>query len=227
MLNATGSGAPDLKAPNAASARLGAERAAKLDALRNILEAVRGMRVTGNQTGASELDKNAELKAKVEGVVRNFKVMDTKYYSDGGVDVIVQVPVDGVLLDTLVPDVGKAAPAVTDPKAGDPTGLVVDAKGLGAVAALAPRLLGDDGKEIYGADRVTHEAAQARGIAAYAKSLDEAMRDSRVGANPLLVRAARAAATQSADLIFGADEANKVQKLASLLAAGRVIIVVD
>ena len=41
-ITATGSGAPDLKAANVAVARLGAERAAKADALRNILEAVKG-----------------------------------------------------------------------------------------------------------------------------------------------------------------------------------------
>ena len=41
----TGSGAPSLKASNAAVARLGAERAAKMSALRNALEAIKGVRV--------------------------------------------------------------------------------------------------------------------------------------------------------------------------------------
>jgi hypothetical protein len=226
VLTATGNGAPDLKAANAAVARLGAERVAKLDALRNLLESVKGLRVSGTVTGG-ELEKSAEVKAKVEGTVKNFKVVDTKYFSDGGVELVVQVPLDGVLLETLVSDVGKAAAAVSDPKPGDSTGLVIDAKGLGAVAALAPRLMGDDGKEIYGPDRVTKEAAQSRGVAAYTKTMDDAMRDSRAGANPLVVRAARLAAPQSSDLVVSADDAGKIQKLAGLLAAGRVIIVVD
>ena len=44
-ITATGSGAPSLKAANVAVARLGAERAAKMDARRNILGDFKGARV--------------------------------------------------------------------------------------------------------------------------------------------------------------------------------------
>ena len=48
-----GQGAPDLNAPSVTVARLGAERAAKLDAYRNALESLKGMEVqSGGTVGA-------------------------------------------------------------------------------------------------------------------------------------------------------------------------------
>ncbi|MEM6732967.1 MAG: hypothetical protein AAF658_15530, partial [Myxococcota bacterium] len=81
-ITVTGSGAPSLKAPNVAVARLSAEKAAKIDALRNIVEAVKGVRVSGAKSAADAM-KSTEVQTKVEGIVRGFTVLDTKYYSDG------------------------------------------------------------------------------------------------------------------------------------------------
>src|SRR5437867_12181386 len=67
-ITATGSGAPNLKAANVAVARLEAERAAKLDALRNILEAVKGVRVTSGQSAGARMDAAAEVRSKIAGV---------------------------------------------------------------------------------------------------------------------------------------------------------------
>ena len=126
-ITATGSGAPNLNAANVAVARLGAERAAKMDAFRNILEAVKGARVTGRSSAESLMAQSPELRNQVQGIVKGFKVVDTKYYSDGGVDVIVTVPLTGVLFDAMVKGVG------SQKVAGEPTatsGIVIQAKGL-------------------------------------------------------------------------------------------------
>ena len=101
-IRATGSGAPSLKAANVAVARLGAERAAKLDALRNILEATKGVRVSTGKSVAHALEGNQALEAKIAGWVKGFRVIDTRYYSDGGVDLVVEVEMDGVLFDAFL-----------------------------------------------------------------------------------------------------------------------------
>src|SRR5271155_4587048 len=67
VIVATGQGAPDLNAPNAAAARIGAERAAQLDAFRNILEALKGVRVSEGQTAGDLMANDSTLKASVEG----------------------------------------------------------------------------------------------------------------------------------------------------------------
>ena len=225
-ITATGSGAPNLKAPNVAVARLGAERAAKMDALRNILEAVKGVRVSGVESAGSRMDAAPEVKAKVEGIVRRFKVLDTKYYSDGGVDVIVEVALDGVLTETLVSEAGaKAASSSADPSG--TTGVIINAKGLGVTPALAPRILNDKGQEIYGSNLVTADAVKKHGVAGYSKSLDSAIRDSRVADKPLIVRAQKLSAAGGSDVVISGEDAAKVGQLATLLAGGKVIFVTD
>src|SRR5262245_32069859 len=49
---ATGSGAPNTKLQNVAQVRLAAERAAKIDAYRNILETLKGVKITAKTSGA-------------------------------------------------------------------------------------------------------------------------------------------------------------------------------
>jgi hypothetical protein len=225
-ITATGSGAPDLKAPNVAVARLGAERVAKMDALRNILETVKGVRLNGSKSTGTQMDAMPDLKARVEGIVKNFKVLDTKYFSDGGVDVIVQVPLDGVLTEALV----TGSSAKVDPAAKDPsgtTGIIINAKGLGITPALAPRLLDDKGQEIYGATLVSSEAVKRHGVAGYSRTLDEALKDARVSDKPLVVRALKLPELGGTDAILSAEDAAKITKMPTLLSNGKVIIVTD
>src|SRR3982750_3139981 len=58
VVTATGSGAANMK-DNVAQARLMAERAAKLDALRNIVETIQGIQVTGTRS-ANDIMSNGE-----------------------------------------------------------------------------------------------------------------------------------------------------------------------
>ncbi len=224
-VKATGSGAPSLKAANVAVARLGAERAAKMDAYRNVLEAIKGARLEGKGTAGQSLEASPELKSKVEGVIQGFKVVDTKYYSDGGVEVIIEGPIDGVLAD-LVPSAGKKAEAGGVAEDGT-TGIIVNAKGVPLTPALAPRLLDETGNEIYGASIVSVTAFKKHGAVAYAKSLDQANKDARVGQKPLVVKAARAAEAGSPDLVIAAADAEKIKKVKKVLGEGSVIIVTD
>ena len=226
-VTATGSGAPSLKAKNVAAARLGAERAAKLDAFRNILEAIKGVRVTGSQSAGAQMDATPEVKTRVEGVINNFKVLDTKYYSDGGVDVIVQVPLSGVLTELLVPEAGSKSTAGAADDATGTTGIIINAKGLGAAPALAPRLLDEAGKELFSASLVSREAATRDGVVGYAPTVEVAMKDPRAGDKPLLVKAARPSEPGGSDLVLLADDAAKITKMTKVIAAGRVIIVAD
>lgn len=225
-VTATGSGAPNLKAANVAVARLGAERAAKMDAFRNILEAVRGVRVTGSESVGQRLDAAPAVKAKVEGVLRNFKVLDTKYYSDGGVDVVVQVPLDGVLAAAVLPEASSAVPPVAE-KPGDSTGIIVNAKGIAVAPAIAPRLFDTGGGEVYGPRHAGQDAISSRGVVAYSKSLDEAMKDPRVTGNPLVIKALRPTAPGAADLVISDDDGGRLATLPMLLRDARVIIVTD
>src|SRR5437763_994937 len=98
-----GQGAPDLNAPSVAVARLGAERAAKLDAYRNALESLQGMPVQSGGTVGAMLQNDATLMSRVDGTLKGVKPIKTHYFSDGGVSLDIEVP-----LDELPPELARA-----------------------------------------------------------------------------------------------------------------------
>ena len=89
-----GQGAPDLNAPSIAVARLGAERAAKLDAFRNALETLKGAELTQGGSVGTLLQNDATMKSKVEGKLKGVQAIKTHYFSDGGVSLDIEVPLD-------------------------------------------------------------------------------------------------------------------------------------
>jgi hypothetical protein len=225
MITATGQGAPDLNAPNPAAGRIGAERAAQLDAFRNILEALKGVRVSEGQSAGDMMAGDAVLRAAVEGVLRNFKVTAKHYFSDGGVSLEVQMPLDGKVAELLLPKEPAAMVSSTGTDIG--SGLVVVAKGLKVAPALAPRLLDGGGKVVYGPGFVQADAIKQNGIAGYLKDLAAATQSARVGAHPVTIKAVGAKGT---DLVISdADAAKLSDAHANLgfLAEGKVIIVTD
>ncbi|MBK8013614.1 MAG: hypothetical protein IPK13_19960 [Deltaproteobacteria bacterium] len=221
---ATGSGAPNLKLPTVAAVRLNAERAAKLDALRNVVETLKGVQITTANVGATELERGS-IKAQVQGLLKGCKTVDTRYYSDGGVDVVVRCPLDGGLATVLAPSQSKKD--VSTEGAADYTGLVVDATGLKLRPALAPRIVDDAGHELYVQEMVGSGALRQRGATGYAISLEAAQRDSRVGKTPLVIKAS-ALGQKPGELIVNVAEAKKLEgKNLSFLTEARVVIAMD
>ena len=227
VVKCTGSGAANLRDANGnpAVARIGAERAAKLDALRSCLEALKGVQLQSGQTVGGALQSDGALTGKVEGLVRGFQVVGKpRYFSDGGVELDVEVPLEGALSDALLPKAEPKPPAAAAAPAG--TSLVVDARGLKVVPALAPRILDEAGGELYGPASLG-EAGRKAGGAAYARDLDSARAAlaGKLGDRPLVVKAVRA---QGSDLVLSsADAATLAGQGLAFLAEGKVVILGD
>jgi hypothetical protein len=234
VIKGTGQGAPDLRAPSPAAARLGAERAAQLDALRNILSQVKGIQISAGHTVGDKMASDQNLAARVEGTVKGFKVTDKRYYNDGGVEIDVEVPMAMVLTDLLgdpsAPDGdNKVASATPTSATGAAThsGLVIDASQLKVQPALEPRILDESGKPVYGPDVVNPDWAKKQGIAGYLKNVDDAKRNARVGEKPLVVKALK---VQGSDVVISNADASQLRDPKNnnqYLAEGRVIIVTD
>jgi hypothetical protein len=218
VLTATGSGAPDLRATTPAQARLGAETAAKLDAFRNLLAQAKGVQLESGKTLGDALGDDA-TRGHVQGALRGFKVTHKRYFSDNGVEIDVEVPLAGVL--AALPATGDAV-AVNEQGEATSTGLVVDARGLKVTPALAPRLLGPDGKAVYSRAVVKDEKAT---VAGYYATLAAAKASDRVGSHPLTVKAT---GVKGADLLLSAEDAKAIEAHNSAyLAAGKVAIVAE
>jgi hypothetical protein len=223
VVRATGSGAPDLKAQNPAQARLGAERAALADALRNLLAQVKGVSVDGTRKMGDLMEKD-EIKTRVEGLVRGYKITNKRYFSDSGVEVEIEVPL-ALLSDVVDPDTTQMF-ANPQPKAEkSTTGLVIDARGLKVTPSLMPRLLDDGGKPVYSIDSLSSDARKQSGVAAYVQSIDDAQKSQKAGEKPLVLKAAKAT---GADLQLAPEDAKKLAALnTSFLADGKVVIVLN
>lgn len=92
------------------------------------------------------------------------------------------------------------------------TGIIVDARNLKAKAAMMPALQDEAGHELYVANlAISDDDMVAQGPVSYAKTLDEAKANARVGANPLIIRAKRYKGPFHADLVLGEDEVRQLQ----------------
>lgn len=220
----SGVGAPRLReeVENVAVTRAGTERAARADARRACLEALRGVVIRRGETVGARLDRDPGAASAIERLVRSAPPRaPPRFFADGGVEVDLAVPLDGPVSRLLL--AGEAAPgAVSSPVPDGATGLVVDASDLAVTPALGPRLLDEAGAEIYGPSMLTVEA-RASGGAGYAATVAAARsaRAARTGAAPRLVKAIRA---DGPDLVLSERDAAEV-RARPYLAAGKVAVV--
>ena len=236
-VEAIGIGAPPERYLGKPNARPMALRAAKLDAYRNILEVIKGVRVDSNTVVRDFMTESDEIRTSVEGVVRNFTVVDQSYLSDGTVEVTVRMNLSGRLSQTVLPKgpelAPPAAPAPAPPAvtpADSVTGLVIDARGLAARPAMSPKIVDENGKEVYGSMQVDRQYAIQQGMTGYARDLTAAQSNPRVTSNPLSVKGIRADGPGKCDIIISNADAAKVRASAeamNYLQKCRVMIVLD
>jgi hypothetical protein len=216
--------------------RAGQIRAAELDALRQILETVKGMRLNSETTVENFMLTSDVITTKVHGIARNFqRVGDPVYMSDGSIEVTVEMNLlgSGQFFDVVMPiAMGGGMPfysgTVNDNSVY--TGLVLDARGLGLRPAIAPRVVSEDDDEIYGSRFVDREWAIKNGMTGYAKDIESAKKDERVGGNPMVVKAVKVSGPNRTDVVISEDDARRLHAVTrnfSFLKECRVIILVD
>lgn len=93
---ATGYGLPPEDAATPQEARLLAERAAEVDAKRQLLERIGGVLVDAQTSVRDYAAAHDDVRAVVQGLVQGAHVTDTRYNDDGSVEVDVEAPLDGI-----------------------------------------------------------------------------------------------------------------------------------
>ena len=110
------------------------------------------------------------------------------------------------------------------------TGLVVDARTIQARPAMAPKIVDEDGKEVYGSGFVSREYAVQQGMSGYAKDLTAAQANARVTNSPLTVKGLRTDGPGKCDIVISRADAAKIRGASdnlSFLKKCRVMIVLD
>ncbi len=110
------------------------------------------------------------------------------------------------------------------------TGLVVDARGLKVQPALVPKILDEQGVELYQGSYVSRASVAQSGVALYAKDLTAAQTHSRVGKNPMTVKGFKVNPGNPSDIVLSPEETKRVAPFAqkgTFLEECKVMIVID
>ncbi|UCD33212.1 MAG: LPP20 family lipoprotein [Desulfobacterales bacterium] len=235
MVQAVGIGAPSEAHYGKPSARPMALRAAKLDAMRNILEVINGVRIDGSTIVRDYAVESDIIRSKVEGMVQGAEVVKQEYLSDGTIEITMAMSMRGGFSQLVLPDEIKPLESVKpmtpmEHSSAVYTGLVVDARGLSARPAMSPKILDENGQEVYGSAFVSREYAVQQGMSGYAKDIAAAQRNQRVTDNPITVKGLRTEGPGSSDIIISNADASALRSASenlSFMKKCRVMIVVD
>ena len=239
-INAVGIGFVPTNAVNAGQARRMALRIAKQDALRQLIEIVNGVTLTSETTMSGAMVDDV-INTKVRGFIRGARqVGQPKYLSDTSVEVEFTVPMSGISDIILPPVTAPVAPAnnaVVTESAGSPTtasggvsGLIIDARGLSARPAMAPRILDQNGNAVYGPGKYDRKYAVTNGVAGYSKTLEAASKDPRVAGNPLVIKGLSTAGTNRTDITIANADVSRIDvadRNGNILKDCRVLILLD
>lgn len=242
-VEALGIGAVDPAKIKGTNARPMCLRAATVDAYRNLLEATKGIQIDSRTTIRDFVTESDVINAAVSGFVKGAQVVGRDYLSDGTCEVTLRMSLSGKFAQTIIPKAIEQAqkqdqappepkPTAPAPKPEAPvyTGMVVDARGLGARPAMAPKIVDESGAEVYGSMIVDKTYAVSQGISGYARDLTAAQGNQRVTDNPITVKGLSAEGAGKADIkISSADAKNLLAAAENLnfMKKCRVMIVLD
>ena len=240
-ITAIGIGFVPTNAVNAGQARRMALRIAKQDAMRQLIEIVNGVTLTSEPTMSGAMVDDV-INTKVQGFIRGARpVGQPKYLSDTSVEMEYSVPMSGIS-DIVLPPVTvpattqatnnnqPAAAANNTTQAGGVTGIIIDARGLKARPAMAPRILDQNGNAIYGPGKYSRQYAVKNGVAGYSKTLESAQQDQRVVGNPMVVKGVGTSGTNRTDITISNADVSKIDmanRNYKVLNDCRVLILID
>jgi hypothetical protein len=239
IVTAKGIGIPPKNPASALQAKEMARAAAWAVALRNLLEAVKGVYVDSTTTVSNYVTTNDEVRTRVEGMVKGAKLVKEQEMPDGSFETTVEMKLTGDFSGVVLP---KASPR-TDPLpqykkpvvdghaiSKSYSGLVVDARGTGAHAALAPRILNEQGDEAYSVAYVEQRGVAEQGIAIYVPDLPSAQANPRVTSTPLLVKALRSSGNNHTDLVVSDADVQTIHGVPEhfkFLKQAKVLVILD
>lgn len=257
VIYATGMGVPNPKFPTQAQRSYSAYEAAKTVAMRNLLQMVQDINITSTKTVKAGMLENDVIQTQITGRLRHVQeVGKPKAMNDGSIWVTMKhylrdirsILVNNQQFEFQQQGRSPLQPKNIDKKAdqsakrmevegikfgGSPdaiySGLVIDARGTGLVPAMSPKILDQNGNEIYGSAEVERDFVLKYGIAGYVKDLKKAVNNQRVKGNPLVIKA-KISSGKSSDLTISDENAELIKKLdatQTFLREARVVIVIS
>ncbi len=220
-------------------------------ATQNVLQTVVRVRMDNRNRVADCINTKSGTRAEVEEMASTAKVLKTVNLPGGGVEVTVQMNLFGGFAQLMLPagikQVESIKPLNTAMAASEVettasrekkdatesdvyTGLIVDARGIGAQPSMVPVLVDESGNEVYSPAFVSREFAVQKGVCQYVRTMDGVSLMPRVAPNPLLVKGLRTTYKESCDIVISNADASKLRGASShlgFLKQCSVIIVME
>ncbi len=225
---------------------------ARRQAEQNLLETLGQVRIDANRNVSHLMALNEVIQVRLEQMTRVTPQTREKQLPGGGMEVTLQMtllggpaqlmlPMEIKQVEAVTPIVHSpsegfaAAAGVSEPQAaardvGHYTGLILDARGIGARPVMVPLIVDESGKEVYGAAFVSREYAVQIGICQYVHGLENAANLPRVAPAPLVVKGLRTLYERNCDIVISNSDAAKLRDASAnltFLRQCRVIIVMD
>ena len=201
--------------------------AAKVDAYRLIAEEVHGVQIDSDTTVENSILTSDIIKTKVNGVIKGAKVVSRSVDGNGYYHVVMELPVYGgsnslaAAVLPQVPQQGFLPPSDIIPV---DTGLIVDCSGMGLQTAMAPAIVTEGRKIVYGLEKFSREQVLNRGYVGYSKSATEGV--GRAGSNPMVIKAE--GIERFCNPVISKEDAAKIlaeNQMNGFLSAGNVVFV--
>jgi hypothetical protein len=168
----------------------------------------------------TENANSPQVLARIQAYVPQPVICKSKFYADGGIDIVVKVPLAGNLAKALLPEAGTRVAASKSKY----TGLIVDARDLAFTPAFAPRLLAPDGKILYSQENVKAEVITKRAAVQYVNHPED-IEKQMVGKRPLRVHAIGLGSLSPSDLVLDQKSIQGLIDLPAFLGDGKVVII--
>ena len=251
VVYATGMGVPNPKFKTQAQRTYSAYEAAKTVAMRNLLQMVEGINITSEKTVKAGMLENDVIQTQISGRLRHVQeIGKAKTMNDGSMWVTMrlflrdiysilvnneQFDVQGA--DQKRPSTTNQTTAETDTKPKSEyggsaddiySGLIIDARGTGITPAMAPKVFGSRGEEIYGSAAIDRDFVLKHGIVGYVKDKNSAKQHERVKGNPLMIKG-KLSGSGSSDIVVSDEDAELLKKLdasQTFLREARVMIII-
>ena len=213
---------------------------ARADANRQLMEILKQIKINPSLTVDAYASKNDIILAGIEKTARDAVISKQYYTSALAVEIMIETSMFGGFLQLVLPEeirqIPKINPEISQGKnvaiIGEPlfSGLIIDATGLGVEPVLNPVIVSEQGHAIYSSAFISRDFAVQNGVCKYLSSMDQALKDKRIGNNPLIFKGLRKEGKPNTVIVISMSDYSLLEKTTerhSFLKECRIIIVND
>lgn len=188
---------------------------ARTDANRHIINILKQIKINDALTIEKYASKNDIILAGIEKTARDAVIIRQYYTSDLAVEIMARTSIMGGFLQLVLPDNIRHIPEISPEfsrKSSDndnviqKTGMIVDAREIDIEPVLNPVITSEQGHAVYSGEFISREFAVKNGVCKYICTLDDALKDKRIGKNPLIFKALRREGGKNSAIIISTSD---------------------